>query len=49
MGVDPDNVATVGNLRAALIEAQSLVDTDHEAAALTIERMTLHKRGYKAV
>ena len=49
VGVDPDNVATVGNLRAALIDAQSLVDTDDAAAVLTIERMTLHKRGYKAV
>jgi len=47
VGVDPDNVATVGNLRAALIEAQGLVDTDEEAAVLSIERMTLHKRGYK--
>jgi len=47
VGVDPANVATVGNLRHALIEAQSLVDSDDEAAVLTIERMTLHKRGYK--
>ena len=48
VGVDPANVATVGNLRAALIEAQALVDSDDEAAVLTIQRMTLHKRGYKA-
>jgi hypothetical protein len=48
VGVDPDNVATVGNLRAALVAAQDLVDTDDEAAVLTIEVMTLHKRGYKA-
>ena len=48
VGVDPANVATVGNLRHALIEAQSLVDSDDEAAVLTIQRMTLHKRGYKA-
>ena len=47
VGVDPANVATVGNLRAALIEAQSLVDTDADAVVLTIQRMTLHKRGYK--
>ena len=47
VGVDPDNVATVGNLRHALIEAQALVDTDEAAAVLTIEVMTLHKRGYK--
>ena len=48
VGVDPDNVATVGNLRAALVAAQALVDTDDAAAVLTIEVMTLHKRGYKA-
>ena len=48
VGVDPANVATVGNLRHALIEAQALVDSDDEAAVLTIQRMTLHKRGYKA-
>ena len=48
VGVDPANVATVGNLRASLIEAQALVDSDDEAAVLTIQRMTLHKRGYKA-
>jgi hypothetical protein len=47
VGVDPANVATVGNLRAALIEAQSLVDTDAATAVLTIEVMPLHKRGYK--
>ena len=48
VGVDPANVATVGNLRHALIEAQSLVDSDDDAVELTIQRMTLHKRGYKA-
>jgi len=47
VGVDPDNVATVGNLRAALVAAQTLVDTDVEAVKLRIERLTLHKRGYK--
>jgi hypothetical protein len=48
VGVDPANVATVGNLRAALSAAQDLVDTDADAVVLTIERLTLHKRGYKA-
>jgi hypothetical protein len=48
VGVDPANVATVANLEYALIAAQDLVDTDDEAAVLTIEVMTLHKRGYKA-
>jgi hypothetical protein len=47
VGVDPDNVATVGNLRAALGDAQALVDTDVEAVELRIEVLTLHKRGYK--
>ena len=48
VGVDPANVATVGNLRAALLAAQGLVDTDADAVELSITRMTLHKRGYKA-
>ena len=48
VGVDPDNVATVGNLRAALVDAQSLVDTDDAAVELSITSMVLHKRGYKA-
>ena len=48
VGVDPANVATVGTLRDALVTAQCLVDTDADAVVLTIERMTLHKRGYKA-
>jgi hypothetical protein len=47
VGVDPANVATVGNLRASLIEAQALVDTDAAAVVLTITAMTLNKRGYK--
>jgi len=47
VGVDPANVATVGTLRDALMTAQCLVDTDADAVVLTIERMTLHKRGYK--
>ena len=47
VGVDPANVATVGNLRAALLAAQGLVDTDADAVELSITRMTLHKRGYK--
>ena len=48
VGVDPANVATVGVLREALATAQGLVDTDIEAVELRIERLTLHKRGYKA-
>ena len=47
VGVDPANVATVGNLRHALLTAQALVDTDIEAVELSITAMTLHKRGYK--
>jgi len=47
VGVDPANVATVGNLRHALLTAQDLVDTDIEAVELSITTMTLHKRGYK--
>ena len=47
VGVDPANVATVANLQHALLTAQDLVDTDADAVVLTIERLTLHKRGYK--
>ena len=47
VGVDPANVATVGDLRDALTAAQALVDVDIEAVELTITAMTLHKRGYK--
>jgi len=47
VGVDPAAVATVGTLRDALMTAQCLVDTDADAVVLTIQRMTLNKRGYK--
>ncbi len=47
VGVDPANVATVGDLRTALATAQDLVDADVEAVSLSIVSMTLHKRGYK--
>ncbi len=47
VGVDPANVATVGNLKHALLEAQDLVGTDDAAASFVIRPVTLHKRGYK--
>ena len=47
VGVDPGNVAKVGELRTALDNARMLVNDDLDAPELTITRMTLHKRGYK--
>jgi len=46
VGVDPANVATVGNLRAAVIEAQEAVGTDERAVSFEILATPLHKRGY---
>ena len=34
-------------IEVALDEARMLVDAPADAVVLTIERMTLHKRGYK--
>ena len=47
VGVDPNNVSKVAELQVALDEARMLVDAPADAVVLTIERMTLHKRGYK--
>ena len=47
VGVDPANVSKVAELQVALDEARMLVDAPADAVVLTIERMTLHKRGYK--
>jgi hypothetical protein len=47
VGVDPNNVSKVAELQVALDEARMLVDAPADAVALTITRMTLHKRGYK--
>ncbi len=47
VGVDPANVAKVTELRAAVEAAQLLSVDAVESVALSIERLTLHKRGYK--
>ena len=47
VGVDPNNVSKVAELQVALDSARMLVDAPADAVVLTIERMTLHKRGYK--
>ena len=47
VGVDPNNVSKVAELQVALDDARMLVDAPADAVVLTIERMTLHKRGYK--
>ena len=46
VGVDPANVAKVAELSDAVEAARLLVDAPADAVELTIERMTLHKRGY---
>ena len=47
VGIDPANVATVGNLRAALLDAQASIGAESASVTLTIETLHLHKRGYK--
>ena len=46
VGIDPDNVATVGNLRAAVIELQSNLDNSNLAEVVTFDVaiLPLHKR-----
>ena len=47
VGVDPDNVAKVAELRAAVDSAQLLAaDASADSVELSITAMTLHKRGY---
>ena len=47
VGIDPANVATVGNLEAALLTAQGNIGAESASVTLTIETLYLHKRGYK--
>jgi len=47
VGIDPANVATVGNLEAALLTAQGNIGAESASVTLTIETLHLHKRGYK--
>ena len=47
VGVDPDNVAKVAELRAAVDSAQLLAaDASADSVELSITAMVLHKRGY---
>jgi hypothetical protein len=48
VGVDPANVAKVTELREAVEAAQLLSVDAVESVELSIERLHLHKRGYKA-
>ena len=47
VGVDPANVAKVTELRAAVEAAQLLSLDAVQSVELSIERLVLHKRGYK--
>ena len=46
VGVDPDNVAKVAELREELTAAMSAIDTGADSVELSITAMVLHKRGY---
>ena len=47
VGIDPENVATVGNLRAALIDAQANVGAEDDSVSFEIAPRELHKRAHK--
>jgi len=44
VGIDPANVAAVGELRAALVTAQDSVNAEDDSVSFTIRPATLHKR-----
>ena len=46
VGIDPENVATVGNLRAGLIEAQANIGAADASVSFEIRPATLHKRAH---
>lgn len=46
VGVDPDNVAKVAELREELTAAMAATDTGADSVELSITAMVLHKRGY---
>ena len=47
VGIDPENVATVGNLRAGLIEAQANIGASDASVSFEIAPRELHKRAHK--
>ena len=44
LGIDPDNVAKVGELRAELAQAVESVDTDDKGLVIEVRELVLHKR-----
>ena len=46
VGIDPENVATVGNLRAGLIEAQANIGASDASVSFEIAPRELHKRAH---
>lgn len=48
LGIDPENVAKVGELRAALELAKTSVATDEKGLIIEVRELILHKRAKKA-
>ena len=44
LGIDPDNVAKIGELRAELVLAMESVDTDEKGLVIEVRELVLHKR-----
>jgi hypothetical protein len=44
LGIDPDNVAKIGELRAELVLAMESVDTDDKGLVIEVRELVLHKR-----
>jgi len=44
LGIDPDNVAKVGELREALELAKASIDTDDDSLVIEVRELVLHKR-----
>ena len=44
LGIDPDNVAKVGELRDELAVAMASVDTDEKGLVIEVRELVLHKR-----
>ena len=44
LGIDPDNVAKVGELREALATAMASVATDDDSLTIEVRELVLHKR-----
>ena len=44
LGIDPDNVAKVSDLRADLVTAMASVSTDDDSLTIEVRELVLHKR-----